>query len=148
LVSPLQYVDLKPGRTDVVAEPPNGLTALIDPKKEDPLLYLSIDLRDTFWFLPRHAPGTSDHARAQYTIDRLKLNERDYLPQARKAAYATYRARLREYVEVRGTNQAAFLAKAIARYDHPSVWTEMKAQSSLIPDLAPLFAAAPEAVGW
>lgn len=147
LVSVSDYDDLKSGRTDVVVESSNG-AALIDPRKDDPLLYLSIDLTDTFWFVPRHAPGTPDWARAQYTIDLLKLNERDYLPQARKAAYGTYRARLREYLEARGTTRAALLAEAIGRYDHPSVWAEMKAQSKLMPDLAPLFAAAPEALSW
>lgn len=145
---PSEYIDLIRRRTDQVVEPRSGPAVLIDPRRDDPLQYLSLDLIDTFWFVPRHAEGTREHARAEYTIKCLKLNERDYLPRARQEAYAGYRARLVEYVEARDTGRAEHLAKAISRCGHRAVWAEMKAQSFLLPDLAELFAAAPEASAW
>jgi hypothetical protein len=51
-------------------------------------------------------------------------------------------------VTAKNTPQAARLAMAISRCCHPVVWAEMKAQSTLLPDLAQLFAAAPEATTW
>jgi hypothetical protein len=148
LIGPTENLDLLRRRNDEVLEPRIGSAVLIDPRTEDPLHYLSLDLVDTFWFVPRHAEGTSQYARADYTITLLKLNHRDYLAKARQEAYATYRARLSEYVNARTTIRASSLAKAIARCGHPAVWAEMKAQSRAIPELAPLFAAASEAYGW
>jgi uncharacterized protein (TIGR02646 family) len=148
VVESSEYIDLMRRRTDQVVEPRSGSPLLIDPRRDDPPQYLSLDLIDTFWFVPRHAEGTPEHARAEYTIKCLKLNERDYLPRARQEAYAGYRARLGEYVDARNTERAEHLAKAISRCGHPAVWAEMKAQSLLLPDLARLFAAAPEAAGW
>ena len=73
-------------------------------------------------------PRVRNHLRPfrERQIGGQELNERDYLPQARKAAYFTYRARLKEYVEARDTTRAALLARAIGRYDHPSVWAEIE----------------------
>lgn len=143
-----EYVDLVRGRNEPATAPRDGVSMLIDPRSENPVHYMTLDLVDTFWFVPRHAEGTLEYSRAKYTIERLKLNERDYLPQARQEAYEGYRARLQEYVHVRGTPKAEHLARALSRCGHPSVWVEMKAQASLQPDLAPLFAAAPEASSW
>jgi uncharacterized protein (TIGR02646 family) len=142
------YVDLARSRIGVPTQPPEGISVLIDPRSEDPSYYLGLDLLDTFWFVPRHPKGSFEHARAQYTIDRLKLNDRDYLPLARQEAYDGYRARLREYVEVRGTVKADQYAQALSHCGHPTVWAEMKAQSLSLPELMPLFTAAPEVLGW
>ena len=143
-----EYLDLVRRRNDAVVEPTSGPNVLIDPRTEDPLQYVSLDLSDTFFFVPRSDKGTEAHARAQYTIDCLKLNDRDYLTQARREAYGAYRARLYEYVEARGTERAHLLARAISRCGHRAVWTEMKAQSVRIAELAYLFQNAPEAHKW
>jgi len=143
-----EYVDLLHSRTGVALEPPPGVSVLIDPRTEDPAFYLGIDLLDTFWFLPRHSEASFENARARYTIERMKLNERDYLAQARREAYEGYRALLCEYVKDRGTSRAQHIAKALLRCGHPSVWAEMKVQSRSLPELVPLFAAAPEAAAW
>lgn len=142
------FVDLVRRRNDPVIPPEDGLAVLIDPRSEDPLYYMGLDLVNTFWFVPRHPEGSWEYARAAYTIANLKLNERDELTQAREEAYAGYRARLTEYLSVRGTARAQLVAKAIKRCGHPSVWAEMKAQSKSIPDLDQLFQAAPEAYEW
>ncbi len=142
------YFDLKRSRRDPVAEPAIGSVVLLDPRREDPLQYLSLDLVDTFCFVPRHDVGTPEHARAEYTISCLELNDRDALTHVRAQAYGNYRARLREYVALRGTPEAAHLARALVRIHHPTVWSEMKSQSVHLPDLTALFTAAPEALHW
>jgi hypothetical protein len=55
---------------------------------------------------------------------------------------------LREYVAVRDTGDAQYVASAIGRCGHPTVWAEMKAQSNVIGELRSLFGAAPEAFSW
>lgn len=145
---PSGYVDLARRRTDPIVEPRTGTRVLIDPRREDPLGYFSLDLKGTFCFLPRHRVGSPEYARASYTIDCLKLNDRDYLLKARQEAYHGYRSRLREYLDHRGTAEGVRLARAITRCGHPTVWAEMKSQSGMIPDIGRLFAAAPEALGW
>ena len=40
-----------------VLPPPNGDAALIDPRREDPLDFLMLDLRDTFEFTPKPDAG-------------------------------------------------------------------------------------------
>jgi len=148
LVDPPEFVDLVRRRTDDFIEPRDGSAVLIDPRRDHPLHYMGLDLVDTFWFVPRDAEGTLEHARADYTIKCLKLNERPFLPEARRGAYAAYVALLGKYIDRRNTERAEPVKKAISRCGHRAVWEEMKAQSSLLPDLAELFAAAPEALGW
>jgi hypothetical protein len=109
--------------------------------------YLALDLVNTFYFVPRYPEGTPGYTRADYTIDRMRLN-RDFLSAARQEAYTSYRARLREYVALKNMPSSAHLAAAISRCGHPTVWAEMKAQAHLIADLVPLFGAAPEAHTW
>lgn len=143
-----EFVDLFRMRRGSAVEPATGAPVLLNPRVEDPLAFLSLDLVDTFHFVPRHAKGTLEQARAQYTITLLKLNMREILPVARREAYLSYRARLHEYAALRGTLAGDRVAEAISRCGHPTVWSEMKAQAHLIADLKPLFDAAPEALAW
>lgn len=85
--------------------PPDGVHVLIDPRSEDPLEFLELDLIDTFFFLPRQLDGKANR-RARFTIDVLKLNDRDLLPKARREAYGSYRARLVEYLDARRNGRA------------------------------------------
>ena len=75
-----------------------------------------------------------------------------YLPQARAEAYASYRARLVEYIDRRhaASPQAELdsLVHALQRMQHPTVWREMQRQQERLPLLTPLFAQVPEAVAW
>ena len=86
-------------RTDPIAPPRAGPAALIDPRREDPLAHLMLDLQTTLLFRPVGADGSESRARAEYTIELLHLNTRANLPKARWAHYRAYRALLREYVE-------------------------------------------------
>ncbi|WP_211194585.1 hypothetical protein [Pyxidicoccus fallax] len=109
--------------------PPKGEPALIDPRGEDPMAFLVLDLQGTFLFGPSARKGTRDYARAEYTLCVLRLN-RELLTVARAEAFSAYRARLSEYITQReqGASRAALLrlTQAIQLASHPTVWWEMK----------------------
>lgn len=137
---------------DAPSPPPAGIPGLIDPRVEDATKLLTLDLRGTFYFVARAASGTLDHERAKYTIEILGLNKREYLRLARRAAYLDYRAHLTQYLVVQRSggddDELERLATEIQTRQHPTVWSEMRRQHASLPDLAPLFAAAPEALTW
>jgi uncharacterized protein (TIGR02646 family) len=58
-------------RGTVAASPPPGDPLLLDPRREDPLEFLKLDLSGTFYFHPRAPEGTREHRRAAYTVDLL-----------------------------------------------------------------------------
>ena len=134
-----------------ICRPVPGTPALIDPRREDPLAFLALEIEDTFLFLPRDDLRGADETRAEYTIDLLKLN-RDVLSRARCRAYGHYRARLVEYQRDRDADAGASALKrrseAIRTGDHPTVWREMQRQQDDIPELRDLFANVPEALQW
>jgi hypothetical protein len=79
----------------------------------------------------------------------LRLNERDYLIDARKNAFRNYRARLREYIQERDAdNDVSAFPGELAQMDHRTVWLEMKRQRASFKVLHDLFTAAPETLGW
>ena len=132
--------------------PVSGQPVLIDPRVEDPAEYMELDLRNTFFFVPRAKPDTPSYKRARYTIDTLQLNVREHLPRARRSAYLDYLAHLRQYLQERtqGKPQGHLdsLAREIQTRQHPTVWMEMKRQHKQVEELRPLFEAVPEALGW
>ena len=135
-----------------IRRPAPGTPALIDPRREDPLAFLALEIEDTFLFLPREDLRGADKTRAEYTIDLLKLN-RDVLSHARCRAYGHYRARLMEYQRDRDNRDAGVSAlnrksEAIRTGDHPTVWREMQRQRNDISELQDLFANIPEALQW
>jgi uncharacterized protein (TIGR02646 family) len=146
-------VEVTRKRNQPVEPPENGEHAFIDPRQENPLDLLDLDLVDTFRFLPMVSEKQAkENQKADYTIRVLRLNERDDLVRARKEAYGDYRARLKEYISERDNgaspNALANLIKALLRKNHPTVWAEMKRQRDFIPELSYLFAKAPEALNW
>ena len=142
-----QLVDVTRRRGDPVRRPRSGAPAPINPRDEDPLGFLYLEIVDAFMFLPREGLPEVDELRAEYTIDVLKLN-RDVLLAARREAYGTYRARLYEYRDRRddGANEAALghLRDAIRTCAHPTVWREMQRQRKCIDQLHALFEEVPK----
>ena len=134
-----------------VRRPAPGTPALIDPRREDPLAFLALDIEDTFEFLPHEDLGGADETRAAHTIKILKLN-RDVLWRARRQAYDGYRTRLVEYRHDRDAGASAaqleVRREAIRTCDHPTVWHEMQRQRDDIPELQHLFTEVPEALQW
>jgi len=133
-----------------VTPPRTGAPALIDPRHEDPLRFLMLDLGGTFYFEPLAPKGTQAHARADYTLRILRLNDREYLPVARAGAYGAYRARLSEYISRRDQGaswpELDLHIQGIHREVHPTVWKEMQRQHRRYPELRELFRRAPEAL--
>ncbi len=144
--------DVTRQKDDAILPPTDGKPVLIDPRSENPLDFMILDLKDTFWFVEQGNPGSIPYQRAKYTIHVLKLNQRDYLVDARKAAAHSYSVHLKNYVWHRdeGAIQVDLdqLINAIKIMAHPSVWKEMQRQhgTGLYPN--PLFALAPEALIW
>jgi len=147
-----EFVDVTRKRGALVIPPEPGEIVLIDPRSEDPLQFMDLDLIDTFYFLPTGQAGSKEYERADYTIRVLRLNSRDLLPAARREAYKSYRARLLEYIRMQERDALETkrnnLIAALKRMGHPSVWQQMKRQGHLVEELRTLFEQAPEALGW
>jgi uncharacterized protein (TIGR02646 family) len=114
-------------------ELPVGIPGLINPRREDPLAYLTLDLF-TGVFLPRlHIPRL-DEARARYTISTLKLNS-DVLTRSRRGAFRFYLnslERIADAVQADDVTQIAGLTEDINAFVHPSVLIEMISQAPQI----------------
>lgn len=134
-------------------EPPiAGEPVLINPREENPLNFLLLDLQGTFFFLPRYDLNPQQQQRARFTIDVLSLNKHDHLLTARANAYQNYLSHLYRYVNEQqaGKSKAELesVVNAIKNSAHPTVWREMQRQYPLLPKLKSLFEAAPEALTW
>jgi uncharacterized protein (TIGR02646 family) len=129
-----------------------GAPLFIDPRYEDPTLFLALDLLGTFLILPRRGLTAKDRRRAEYTIERLGLSVREDLTVARANHYSLYRARVKEYVQWRDDgvppSQLNQLSGLLRTMDHPFVWFEMKRQRERILELSELFRVVPEALDW
>jgi uncharacterized protein (TIGR02646 family) len=147
-----EVVDVARGRHAPMIPPAPGAPALLDPRREDPLDYLMLDLRDTFEFSPYPDLDSVGQQRAEYTIEVLRLNQRDQLAAARENAFGGYRARLREYVQRRSEGatpeELTRLKAGFRTSPHVTVWVEMQRQHRYHPVLAELFAATPEALDF
>jgi uncharacterized protein (TIGR02646 family) len=144
-------VDVARKPNDPVVPPLAGDSVLLDPRVDDPLEFLHLDLKGTFafGFLPTDARLRT---RATYTHEVLRL-DRDVLLRARKGAFAHYVALLGRYVlaKEQGVPQTNLepLKESIQFYTgHPTVWQEIKRQRASFPEIAKLFDAAPEALTW
>lgn len=156
------HVDLtpppvRPGKTPAPrTSPPPGEALLINPREENPLDFIFLDLlNQSYAFEPwEDDPDNPAYQRAAYTIQVLRLNARDDLVKARELAYTNYKARLTEYVFKRDNgapqDQLDTMIDQIKKEAHPSVWQEMKQERmrQQIPELNTLFTQAPEALTW
>lgn len=131
----------------VPVAPPIGTDLLINPRFEDPLLFLQMDIVDTFYILPRAHLLPADQERAEYTIQVLALN-RDLLLRARKESYGNYFARITEIAAHKAQGVAieklVEAAMVLGMLQHNSVWIEMRRRRSNIASLAAVFSTLPE----
>lgn len=143
------YADVARKAGAAVVPPPLGDPALLDPRIDDPLEYLVLDIRETFLFRPRPRIASDRKQRAQYTIELLNLNGRAYLVEGRRTAYETLVIAL-ESARTRKQNGDPLdgPVRVVGNIPHRSVWEEMKRQASKIAPLASLFGAVPEAAQW
>ena len=149
-----EMIDVSRKRNDPVVPPRTGVEALINPRKEDPLDLIWLDL-ETFRFVPD--PNLSEEsrewARADFTVNTvLRLNERELLVAARRTTFQNYLATLEKYVDDRDlthdTESMEARKAAIQSMNHRTVWQEMKRQRHFYPKLQQLFDQAPEALDW
>lgn len=148
-------------RDGPVLPPPAGLSALIDPRQEDPTEFLELDLGGqlpdgqvldgTFEFLPRESMLDDQRLRAEFTIDVLGLN-REVIRASRANAFSGFRARLTEYavaIESGATvAQLDTLKSDLLRTPHLTVFHEMRRQQAYLPSIRALFTRAPDALDW
>jgi uncharacterized protein (TIGR02646 family) len=117
-------------RDKTVVPPIQGDVILINPRYEDPLNFLRIDLL-TFHFRPRLDLSVRDQARANYTIEVLKLNTRAELVAWRKLAFRTFVGwvdtyrRYSQHTKENATRLTEHLGE-LKKYNHLAVWEEMK----------------------
>lgn len=111
-----------------------------------------MDLIGPFLLVPLPPAGSKERARAVFTLDVLKLNDRELLRAAREEAYGSYRARLNEYADRKEDGQPAerlqCLTDSLRRMGHPTVWQEIQRQHDKIEELNALFSRVPEAEMW
>ena len=134
--------------------PPVGKGVFINPRIENPLDFLELDLGDdldgTFFFQPRYhlAEDSIDYQRADYTIKILGLNDRDYLCRGRRQGALNYRARLIEYQQETSNVKKQSFIEAFKEMSYPTVWQEMKNQYKNIPSIYSLIEEFPEILDW
>jgi hypothetical protein len=149
----LDLVDFKKQHPNT--KPPAGTPLLINPRLENGMDFLRLDLQNTFYFV---AIPTMDVVRANYTQQLLRLNNREYLPEARREAYFGYKLRLDRYYFCKNRGDDATkleqIQQNLLKKQHPSVWFEMKRyfrQGWLLQfdeELHELFVAVPETLDW
>ena len=131
--------------------PPAGTPLLIDPRTEDPLELLELDLAGTFRIVPRPGLPAWDRQRAKWSIMTLDLN-RTYLVKGRESHFGSYRARLAEYASkvAAGAPRAELdgLRDGLLDMSHPTVFREMQRQAEYDPAIEAMFMGAPEALAW
>ena len=154
--------------------PSNEDTVFINPRLENPLDYLQIDLESGLFESKENNTNTRAYKRAAYTIETLQLNARKRLVANRQKAYQTYQNLLQQYIDLqKSTSSEALVAifpvsnntrrapwekqKNLANLElqtmllnqtHPTVWKEMQRQVESIPVLKNLFQQVPEALAW
>lgn len=157
-------------------QPITNDSALINPRSEDPLHYLWLDIENQSFVLdPKLGLSPRDYNRAKYTLELLGLNERDTLVAARKTAAKYYLDRLERYIKARDANNFDILEETVQDpdwidqnvpleqekqricqqiisdikiYAHPTVWAELKRQRNRLPKTNRFLTHAPEAIDW
>jgi hypothetical protein len=106
--------------------PPIGTPLLVNPRIENGMDFLRLDLQNTFEFtvIPEQ-----DSIRADYTKELLRLNSQP-LTEARIEAYHDYSARVNKYFSCKLRGDEVDKLKQIKdnflKKNHPSVWFEIK----------------------
>lgn len=149
--------DVTRPHTAAITPPVSGDPVLIDPRSEDPLDYLFLDLAGQVEFAPRPDLVRQSRAwrRAEYTISTMRLNDRAELAQARRttrdaltlALLATLVDR-HAAVGVLGGAPPPSARDTVTNTPHRFVWEEMKRQGTMSGLYGKLFQAVPEALAW
>lgn len=134
-------------RQTSVAPPTRGVPALINPRREDPLNLLRLDIAGgTFYFLPIHADDTIRGLRARYTCDLLALNRSDLVKQ-RRGQYNSMVRYLHSYHAARlrsNRPEMRRMRELIRDMSHQAVWQEMVRSRQAILEVGAILSECPE----
>jgi uncharacterized protein (TIGR02646 family) len=143
--------DITPPRKNRQYErPPSGDPLLIDPRNDNPLDYIKLNLK-TLKYEEIADDGTEAFSRGEWTIECLGLNKREVLVKSRNEAFNNYMARLETYRAKQNNAPEEKLQRminGIKTMAHPTVWQEMVRQHHEHDELKDLFEAVPEAIEW
>jgi uncharacterized protein (TIGR02646 family) len=148
-------------RGDPIVAPRNGLPGLIDPRAENPMKLLEldlggrtpggVDLKPTFMIEPTFNLGPRDTARAMFTIDVLGLN-RELVRRSRGNAFRSFRALISEYVRMKDNGATVEeldeFRLGVLEMPHLTVFEEIRRQRSFLPEINALLYRAPEIATW
>jgi uncharacterized protein (TIGR02646 family) len=124
----LHDVTRKKDKSEPIVAPLEGDPALINPRYENPLDYLRINLT-TFEFYARKGLSERDQKRAEYTIKILGLNVRSELQDWRKTAFSNFVGWMDTYRRHKNSEDSSALrdhTEKLKRQNHLAVWEEMK----------------------
>ena len=142
-------IEVARGTQTPIVPPIVGDPALLDPRRDDPLDFLELDLVETFRFRERTGIAPRDRERARYTIVTLGLNARSAVIDARRTAYDLLLLALESVVtRVREQRPLDHARRVVENTSHRSVWEEMKRQHTRLPELTLPFSVAPIALDW
>ncbi|BDS13777.1 HNH endonuclease family protein [Aureispira anguillae] len=154
--------------------PPNADAVFINPRTENPLHYLQLDLNSGL-FSPTHSdPASRAYKRAVYTLETLQLNTRKALVIKRKEAYQKYLQLIQDYaliqeatsldelvcfqsyisirrnysLEALKSRLSLSIQKTLIYAPHPTVWKEMQRQATDVSLLNQLFLQIPQVLHW
>lgn len=155
--------------------PPNDDALLINPRSDNAINFLVLDLVNAFAFTPVDRDKTSrNYQKGDYTVKLLDLNNEELKHARRNLAY-TYTENLERYSKIKVATNFEELKKAIHPMDrideskklegekqlylknletyilelpHPTVWEEIKRQRKNILNIEILFSKVPEASDW
>ncbi len=132
-------------KNEAVMPPWVGPPVFLDPHLDDPFEFMTLDI-DTGMFVALGAATDANYQRAEYTIEVLGLNKRDFLCKARRNAYHGYLRDAREFVQAKqvGPTHMDFVQAQLKEGGHPSVWAEIKRLAKQGVKHQEIFAAAPE----
>jgi len=157
--------------------PASNDAAFIDPRIEDPMHYLFLDITGKSFYFTPHPSLTDprDIAKADRTLAVLQIGQRAGLARARKDAFEFYQSKLERYRDVQSVTtweelehlvqdphlvdrvnnfesekqlMLAGLKRSILEHLHPTVWYEMQRQHQLLNKTKRLFEDVPDALTW
>jgi uncharacterized protein (TIGR02646 family) len=155
--------DITRKNNDPIVPPPTGKDVFINPRIENPLDFLELDLGDDldgiFSFQPRYHlskdKDSIDYQRAKYTIKILGLglddDDREDIREGRRQAGLNYRSRLKEYQQNKDgliDSQKQQFIKDFKKMSYPTVWQEIKNQYKSLPSIYSLIEELPEILDW
>jgi uncharacterized protein (TIGR02646 family) len=151
--------------------------AFIDPRVEEPMQYLFLDIQGKTFHLIPHPSLTDlrDIAKATHTLEVLQIGQRAALSRSREHAFKYYQGQLERYKNVRDATSLDSLEalvqdpnlvdrsntfeleqqtmligikQNILEHLHPTVWREMQRQYQSLKRTKELFESVPEALTW